>query len=188
MKQILFYPVATAVVLFAGCTLSASKLPDAFSSETSPSETSTPSAIPAPTLEAASASGDAVRFQAMVDEIHQQVNDFRRSQGLAPLTLDPAISAEALQHSEVMAQSGSLSHDGFQDRIDRLSQTLSLRSAAENVAFNFGHSDPASQAVSGWKGSTGHRKNMLGDFSTTGIGIVQDDQGRYYFTQIFWRS
>lgn len=188
VKQTLFYPVVTAVVLFSGCTLSASEFSAPSAAGTSQSATAPAAATPETPDTAAVSSDEVAQLQGMVDAIHQQVNDFRRSQGLDPLTLEPAISAEALRHSEAMAQSGTLSHSGFEDRIDRLSQTLSLRSAAENVAFNFGHSDPASQAVSGWIDSPGHYMNMVGNFSTTGIGVFQDDQGRYYFTQIFWRS
>lgn len=95
------------------------------------------------------------------------------------------MSAEARQHSEAMAQAGGLSHDGFSQRVAAIRQTLPLRSAAENVAFNSGFEDPAAQAVEGWKQSPGHRQNMLGDFSQTGIGIAQDAQGQYYFTQLF---
>jgi uncharacterized protein YkwD len=39
--------------------------------------------------------------------------------------------------------------------------------------------------VDGWKNSPEHRKNMLGDFSLTGIGIAQSNDGGYFFTQIF---
>ncbi|NJL87971.1 MAG: CAP domain-containing protein [Leptolyngbyaceae cyanobacterium SM1_1_3] len=121
----------------------------------------------------------------MAQIIYQQVNEFRRSQGLEPLALESVISVQANQHSETMAQSSSLSHDGFEQRINTIRQSLPLRSAAENVAFNSGFNNPAEQAVEGWKNSPGHRQNMLGNFSKTGIGISQNEQGEYYFTQIF---
>jgi uncharacterized protein YkwD len=54
-----------------------------------------------------------------------------------------------------------------------------------NVAAAVGHENPAGTVVDGWKNSPEHRKNMLGDFSLTGIGIAQSNDGGYFFTQIF---
>ena len=51
--------------------------------------------------------------------------------------------------------------------------------------MNVGYKDPARAAVEGWKNSPGHRKNMLGKFSLTGIGIARGKKGAYFFTQIF---
>ena len=60
--------------------------------------------------------------------------------------------------------------------------------AAENVASNYGHDDPAAMAVEGWIKSPGHHQNMVGDFDLTGIAIVQSDRGEYYYTQVFIKS
>jgi uncharacterized protein YkwD len=119
------------------------------------------------------------------EAIHQGVNAFRRSQGLEPLTLEPILSEQARQHSEMMAQSGNLSHEGFDQRVDAIRQKLSVRSVAENVASNSGFDNPAQQAVEGWRDSPNHRQNMLGNYSRTGIGVAQTNDGEYYFTQIF---
>jgi uncharacterized protein YkwD len=50
---------------------------------------------------------------------------------------------------------------------------------------NVGYDNPARVAVEGWSKSPEHRKNMFGNFSLTGIGIAQREDGRYFFTQIF---
>ncbi|MEL6322209.1 MAG: CAP domain-containing protein, partial [Cyanobacteria bacterium J06626_14] len=96
----------------------------------------------------------------LVQATHQQVNEFRRSQGLAELTLEPVLSEQARQHSTAMSQTGNLSHDGFDQRISAIRQEISLQSAAENVAFNSGFDEPVQQAIEGWKNSEGHRQNM----------------------------
>ena len=75
------------------------------------------------------------------------------------------------------------SHSGFDRRIEALS--ISYRSAAENVAYNQGYRDPVKQAVEGWIESEGHRQNLTGNYNLTGIGAVKNQQGEYYFTQIF---
>lgn len=117
-------------------------------------------------------------------QVHEQINEYRKSLNLAPLTLNAEISEQARKHSENMARNKvEFSHDGFDRRIKALS--ISYRSAAENVAYNQGYGDPVKQAVSGWIESEGHRQNLTGNYNLTGIGAVKNQQGEYYFTQIF---
>jgi uncharacterized protein YkwD len=76
-------------------------------------------------------------------------------------------------------------HTGFQTRIQTLAQTISFNSAAENVAANWGSSDPAATAVSGWLNSAGHLANIAGNYRLTGIGVAKSSSGQVYLTQIF---
>jgi len=41
--------------------------------------------------------------------------------------------------------------------------------------------------VDGWLNSPGHKKNIEGNFTLTGIGYARDHKGNIYFTQIFSR-
>lgn len=118
--------------------------------------------------------------------VHTQVNQYRATRGLPPLSLDSRISNQARTHSQNMA-SGAVpfSHDGFVARVQAIAAVIAYRAAAENVAYNQGYSDPATQAVQGWLRSTGHRTNIEGNYNLTGIGIARNAQGEYYFTQIF---
>ena len=118
--------------------------------------------------------------------VHDQVNQYRDSLGLASLDLNEDISKEARIHSQQMAQGNvPFSHDGFDQRIEAISSTLSYSSAAENVAYNQGYDDPVTVAVEGWINSPGHQKNMVGNFNLSGVGVAQNSTGEYYFTQIF---
>ena len=119
---------------------------------------------------------------------HNLVNRYRQYRNLPPLVADPAISAQAKAHSEEMARSSNMSHDGFNQRAELVSKTIVYRSVAENVAFNAGHGQPDLVAVKGWIASPGHQRNMLGQYDLTGIGVVQNAKGEYYFTQIFIRK
>jgi uncharacterized protein YkwD len=122
---------------------------------------------------------------ALARQVHQQVNEYRKSLNLAPLTLNAEISQQARQHSENMAENKvEFSHNGFDRRIKAL-KSISYRSAAENVAYNQGYGDPVKQAVQGWIESEGHRQNLTGNYNLTGIGVVKNQQEEYYFTQIF---
>ena len=137
-------------------------------------------------IAAARTDGDSQVFAEIIESIHQQVNEFRQAQGRQPLRLNPVISAQARQHSAQMARKGSaISHAGFEDRLKKIGEKLPYRAGAENVAASIGYENPARTAVEGWKTSPGHRKNMLGDFTLTGIGIAQSEQGKYFITQIF---
>lgn len=128
------------------------------------------------------------RFGALEQAIHQKVNQYRQSQNLPPLTLDPRISEQARIHSQAMAsKKATFSHDGFEKRVDAIAKSIPYRSAGENLAYNQGYRDPVGQAVEGWLNSPGHYKNIVGDFDLTGVGVVKTPQGRYYFTQIFIR-
>lgn len=125
---------------------------------------------------------------ALEKSIHQQINQYRQSRNLPPLTLDPRISAQAKAHSQAMASAKvPFSHQGFEQRINTISRVIPYLQASENVAFNKGYSNPGQQAVEGWIKSPGHRINIEGRYNLTGIGVVKNAKGEYYFTQIFIR-
>ncbi|MBD3883564.1 CAP domain-containing protein [Phormidium tenue FACHB-886] len=130
----------------------------------------------------------ATSTSALEQAILQQINEYRRQKGLTTLTLNATITRQARQHSQQMSRSRNMSHDGFNARVQTIAKSISYRGAAENVAFNQGYSNPDRQAVDGWIKSTGHRRNIEGDFSLTGIGVAKNTQGEYYFTQIFIRQ
>jgi uncharacterized protein YkwD len=121
--------------------------------------------------------------------IHQQVNQYRQSRNLPPLKLNSQISQYARIHSEQMA-SGAVffSHDGFEERVETIGKTIPYKQAAENIAVNKGYADPVKIAVQGWIKSSGHRRNMEGQFDLTGIGVAKNAAGEYYFTQIFLKE
>jgi uncharacterized protein YkwD len=120
--------------------------------------------------------------------IHQQINQYRQSRNLPALDFDPIISAQARIHSEEMAKISDLNHEGFNERLDSVAETITYQSAAENVAFNKGYTQPDATAVKGWLDSPGHHQNILGRYNLTGIGVAQNAKGEYYFTQIFVRK
>lgn len=121
-------------------------------------------------------------------KVHQQVNEYRQSQGLSPLKLDSRISNESRRHSQDMAEGQvKFSHDGSSQRFEAVGRHIRFRQIAENLAYNSGYADPVKQAVKGWIDSPGHHKNMVGNYSLTGVGVAKNAKGEYYFTQIFVR-
>ena len=119
--------------------------------------------------------------------VYNQVNQYRASRGLPPLNANTRMSEQARIHSQNMANGKvPFGHQGFEQRVTAVA--IAYSSAAENVAYNQGYSDPATVAVQGWIKSSGHRQNIEGNFNLTGIGVATNAQGQYYFTQLFIRS
>ena len=136
-------------------------------------------------IEASSDAEDS-ELTSLIQQVHQQINQYRGSLNLAPLSLNALISEQARIHSQDMAQQVvELGHQGFEGRIEALEANISYRSAAENVAYNQGYRNPADRAVIGWIESETHRQNIIGNYNLTGIGVAQNQEGEYYFTQIF---
>ena len=106
------------------------------------------------------------------------VNAYRAEQGLPALEWNETIAEVCRGHSRAMADgSVPFGHDGFQDRVTALAETIDWESAAENVHHNFGHDDPARVAVTGWINSPGHEENMVGEYDLTGMGVAEADPG-----------
>ncbi|MBD2301959.1 CAP domain-containing protein [Nostoc sp. FACHB-190] len=121
-------------------------------------------------------------------EVFTQINQYRASLGLPALTRNSTIDNQARTHSQNMAQGRvAFGHDGFGARIQAIAVTIPYSAAAENVAYNQGYSNPATQAVQGWLRSPGHLANIKGNYNLTGVGVAVNSRGAVYFTQIFIR-
>lgn len=125
-------------------------------------------------------------YSSIEKEILQYINQYRTSIQLLPLTFDDAIQKAAQVHTEQMANNKvTFGHEGFSERAEVLLQQLQGTSAAENVALG---QRSAREVVDGWLASPGHKKNIVGDFSLTGIAVATNAQGQYVFTQIFIKA
>lgn len=117
-------------------------------------------------------------------EIFQLINEYREQNGLPPLQYSEVAADMAERHSKRMADKDiPFGHTGFQDRYNALKKELpDMTAGAENVAYG---ADDAAEAVELWLHSAGHKKNIRGNFTHTGISVVRDSDGRLYFTQLF---
>lgn len=97
------------------------------------------------------------------------INDYREEKGLNKLTSDTTLSAVALSHSNWMLTTGNFSHEGINgSRMFDRCATAGIRCLAENLAYNV---KTAQEVLNLWKKNPGHNKNLLGPYSTAGIGI-----------------
>jgi uncharacterized protein YkwD len=161
---------ATALLLFLGCS----------GGVTLPSTRDPAPADPAP----------ASSENALESQMHELVNRRRTSRGLAPLQWHPRLAEIARGHSRAMAEGRrGFGHDGFDERGSAVGQILSIRAMAENVAYDSRTGpDLAERVLEGWIASSGHRRNIEGDFTVTGIGAARGSDGVRYFTQIFVKT
>lgn len=126
--------------------------------------------------------------------IHAQVNAYRAAKGKQALYRHAGLDRMARQHSEFMRRnrgkfggaSANLTHYGFEERALQAQRTMSMSGVAENIATCSGnYGSPANTLFGAWKGSSSHDKNMRGQWNTTGIGVVVDDDGTVFATQLF---
>ncbi len=113
------------------------------------------------------------------------LNDHRTKLGLGPIILDLDLAKLAMDHSTDMANgSVSFGHGGFSTRCEEARSILGGGNlCAENVAM--GQKTPFA-VFSAWLSSSGHRANMEQPrFTHTGFGFKQNQNGVFYWTQIF---
>lgn len=116
------------------------------------------------------------------NEIHQQINQYRQSKGLTPLESVGLIVAQANEHNNHMIANDEVCHHGFGHREQQLGADMDAQVVAENVGYGF---QTAKGLVQAWIKSEAHKKNIEGDFDSMGISASQNQDGLYYFTNIF---
>ncbi len=178
MKKITIYGVALGTIVI-GSGMIATSIADV----TSP--TCTPVSSPVPTNTVAT-TPPSTNNAGIEQSVHNQINQYRVSQGLPALTRNDAIDNQARIHSKNMANGTvAFGHTGFSQRVKAIG--IPYSGAGENVAYNQGFSDPATKAVEGWLKSPGHLANIRGNYNKTGIGVAITSSGKVYLTQIFLR-
>ena len=120
----------------------------------------------------------------LVEDVLKYTNQFRHSKRLPALVMREDLNEIAQKHSEDMAKGRTgFGHAGFNQRAAKVRKIFnSYNTVGENVVFGANNGE---EAVSMWKRSSGHRKNLLGNYKYIGIGAARSKQGIIYFTQIF---
>lgn len=114
---------------------------------------------------------------ASINSILTDVNKQRALFGLSPLKLDDKLNTIAGSWSEQQAANKTMAHNPNYTK----EYTPGWERAGENVAYGF----EVDTVVKGWMSSPGHKANILGQYSTTGIGMAYDEDGVAYYTQVF---
>lgn len=120
--------------------------------------------------------------QAARDGMFAAINQVRATSGLAPFQSNNTVTVAAQRHSDDMAATGRMSHNGSDgsDGGDRLTEAGFVWSAwGENIAAGF--TDPVA-VTQAWMGSSNHRRQLLGELQYVGIGIAASSDGTLYWT------
>ena len=123
----------------------------------------------------------------LTEDVLKYTNQFRRSRGLKALEMRDDLNTIARKHSEDMAGGRcAFGHDGYNLRVSKVKKIIKSCDGyvGENVAYGARN---GKEAFDIWKNSSGHRKNMLGDYKYIGIGTASSRKGIIYYTQIFVR-
>lgn len=115
-------------------------------------------------------------------EALELINNYRITNGLSALRDLGTIKAVAFTHTDYMIEVSDVSHDNFYQRKLSLEANANARIVSENVAFGF---SSAQSVVNAWLNSPGHKANIEGDFTDFDISAEQDEDGKWYFTNIF---
>lgn len=118
-------------------------------------------------------------------QIHDLVNEYRASQGLNELVLQFVMVKEAQEHSSDWA-SGTLGNDPTQGLTDRFLTIIDKIGGTNTDAILsvFGNV-PADTIVNYWIHDPALKEVLEGEFTQSGPGIAQDDDGLIYVTHLF---
>jgi uncharacterized protein YkwD len=148
-------------------------------------------AVTLPLTAAGGAKDDVEKVRARTFEL---VNQFRQEQGRKALTMNAKLTAAAQKHAEALAKLDKAGDDGKNPHIldgKRAPQRITAEgykwsAVNENVSLAIRQADPGAAAVKGWKGSPGHRKNMLiAERTETGIGVGLGKAGKVWIVQLY---
>ena len=118
-------------------------------------------------------------------------NAFRVYHGLSKLSWCDKAAKAAYLHSKDMADQDYFDHTSlngtpFYERVS--AQGIKWRSCGENIAAGTARYT-GMENYNAWVNSSGHRDNILGDFSYLGVGAAYNSASSYlyYFTQDFYK-
>lgn len=115
-------------------------------------------------------------------EILELINNHRLSLGLNPLAEMDVIKSVAYSHTDYMVDNDEVSHHNFYTRSNYLKSNAGAEKVSENVAFGY---SSAESVVRAWIKSEAHKENLEGDFTNFDISAEKNEDGRWYYTNIF---
>jgi uncharacterized protein YkwD len=126
--------------------------------------------------------------------ILEATNEFRKANKLPPLTLNEKLTKAAQGHLTNLEKQGKLGDDGKnphnldgKNAADRVKDVgYAGKAVRENIVLVRASPKPYERAMTSWKNSPTHRRNMLAtDVDEIGIGAIQTKAGGWYFCQVF---
>ena len=118
-------------------------------------------------------------FAASEDSFLAKLNAERTSRGLAALQSHWDLVDDAEAHSHAMMDTGNLHHNPNLGSV-----TTGWVALGENVGVG-----PSVNSIhTSFMNSSGHRANILGDFTHVGIGAVRESENKLWVTVVFMKA
>ncbi|WP_209402980.1 CAP domain-containing protein [Pseudozobellia sp. WGM2] len=133
--------------------------------------------------ESVAATAKEVTISTIEQEVVDVVNEYRTSIGLNSLEFSSIAYKYASSHNDYMISEGVISHDNFDLRASNLSLDANADFVSENLGMDFTNAEDILEA---WKNSPTHKKVMEGNFEYTAVSVTADQNGVFYFTQLFY--
>jgi hypothetical protein len=110
------------------------------------------------------------------------LSDYRRSHGLGPVRIDPALMTMAQRQADAMAAANEMSRSVNGSFISRLAASgIGYGEAGENLGGGYYSFD---EAMTGWRNSAEHNANLLLPNATRlGIAIAKNPQSSF---GVYW--
>jgi uncharacterized protein YkwD len=119
------------------------------------------------------------------------VNQARRQRGLTPFAAPTSLARAAGRKSGDILRCDEFSHEACGREFTYWIERFGYRfcSAGENIAYGGGSYGTPRSIFSLWMHSSGHRRNILGDYEDIGIGLqvgsLEGEGGAHVWTQEF---
>ena len=169
-------PVGELLVTTTTVTLPSEASAKAPSSKPAPPATQ-PRAVTAPTTTVPPPEAESGPNADVEAGFASKINSFRSDNGLGELSRDGSLDSRARGWAEQMAGNGGLSHSDLGSLLPPWS------AAGENV----GKGGSVNGLFDALVGSSGHKANMLGDYTNFGVGVWVDSSGTIWTAHVFTR-
>eukprot|EP00866_Antonospora_locustae_P001629 jgi/Antlo1/1629/1841 len=125
------------------------------------------------------------------DAMLRLVNDYRGSRNMDTLYCLEALQKAADYQAQVMCTTGRLTHEGIDKYHHALDDRLRMFDfVGENIGENIARqeNDEYAEVFKLWVKSSEHRKNILGDYTYTGISTCRNKSGYRFWIQVFGKD
>jgi uncharacterized protein YkwD len=140
------------------------------------------------------ASGISRPDSSLSGQVYAAVNSYRQSHGVAELERHAGLDRLAQAHCEYLRKNRgkfgiygkNVSHYGSEGRALVARERYHMLNSSENVAsIDRCGKNVAPALVNLWTNSKDHEKNLLSSWTHTGVGVVVDNDGTVFSTEIF---
>lgn len=112
-----------------------------------------------------------------------KINEYRMENGLGSLASDSKLTEVArVRAKDIVSNMSHQRADGSTLSSLLRQKGYSFALVGENLAR---YQYTVNQVTSDWINSAAHRNNILGAYTKTGVGVYKNEQGDYYWVQIF---